>query len=64
MENSIGAELVQFITNEYEIDPLLNSILGEDNSAIGANEEQQQGFMYIAVDDDILQGCRVILQYK
>lgn len=56
MENSIGAKKVQFITNRYDINPLLNGIL--------VNDENVQGFIYIAVDDEILQGCRVIVQYK
>lgn len=56
MENSIGAKKVQFITNRYDQNPLLNGII--------VNDENVQGFIYVAVDDEILQGCRVIVQYK
>ncbi len=56
-ENSKGAENVQIVSNTYDVDPLLKGI-------IDVYEEQRQGFIYVAVDNDILQGCRVILTYK
>lgn len=56
-ENSKGAENVQIVSNTYDIDPLLEGI-------IDVYEEQRQGFIYVAVDEDILQGCRVVLTYK
>ena len=56
-ENSKGAENVQIVSNTYDIDPLLEGI-------IDIYEEQRQGFIYVAVDEDILQGCRVVLTYK
>ncbi len=57
MENSIGAENVQIVSNTYDIDPLLEGI-------VDVYEEQRQGFIYVAVDDDILQGCKVVITYK
>lgn len=57
MEHSIGADKVQFISNTYEVDPLLANI-------VDVHEETQQGFIYIAVDEEILQGCKVTVQYK
>lgn len=56
-ENSIGAELVQFVTNGYSEKELIQEL-------IHMNEEDLQGFAYIAVDEDILQGCKIIVQYK
>lgn len=56
-ENSKGAENVQIVSNTYDVDPLLKGI-------IDVYEEQRQGFIYVAVDNDILQGCRVVLTYK
>lgn len=57
MENSIGAENVQIVSNTYDIDPLLKGI-------VDVYEEQRQGFIYVAVDDDLLQGCKVVITYK
>lgn len=57
MENSMGAENVQIVSNTYDIDPLLKGI-------VDVYEEQRQGFIYVAVDDDILQGCKVVITYK
>ncbi len=56
-EHSIGFELIQFITNDYIEDDLLQKIIQVDN-------EKLQGFIYAAVDEDILQGCKVVIQYK
>lgn len=55
-ENSIGAKKVQFITNRYDQNALLRGVI--------VNDENKQGFIYVAVDNEILQGCRVIVQYK
>lgn len=56
-ENSIGADLVQFVTNGYNEKEFIQDL-------IHMNEEDLQGFAYIAVDEDILQGCKIIVQYK
>lgn len=57
LKNAKGAELVQFITNQYDRNALLQNVVQVD-------DEDLQGFMYINVDDDVLQGCKVIVQYK
>ena len=54
-EKSTGEELVQFITNNYENNALINSIIPE---------EYVQGLVYIQVDQEILQGCTVQITYK
>lgn len=62
MDASTGAELVQIVSNEYTESPLLSAILDGTNS--NRNDEIQQGFIYINVDEELLQGCRVVVQYK
>ena len=52
-EKSTGYELVQFITNNYTTETLLNKIV----------TEKLQGLVYIQVDEDILQGCTVKITY-
>ena len=53
LEKSKGMDLVQFITNDYKgiLEPILST--GEI-----------QGFVYIQVDDDILQGSKIEITYK
>ena len=60
-EKSKGLDVVQFVTNKYEN--------GNANSNIAAlvnkiAEEDVQGFVYIQVDDEILQGATVEITYK
>lgn len=62
MDASTGAELVQIVSNDYTENPLLSAILGGTTS--NRNDEIQQGFIYINVDEELLQGCRVVVQYK
>lgn len=57
MENSTGADKVQFVSNTYEVDKLLEGI-------VNIHEEHGQGLLYVAVDEELLQGCKVIVQYK
>lgn len=52
-EKSKGLELVQFITNTYT-NELLNRL----------TNEKKQGFIFVQVDEDILQGCTVQIVYK
>ena len=52
-EKSTGEELVQFITNNYTTETLLNKIV----------TEKLQGLVYIQVDQEILQGCTVKITY-
>ncbi len=56
-EKSKGLEVVQFITNDYTnfAQALIKDI---------QNEEHTQGFVYIQVDDEILQGATVEITYK
>lgn len=53
-DKSTGAELVQFITNTYDTHALTNKLVNEET----------QGFVYIQVDQDILQGCTIKISYK
>ena len=58
-EKSKGLDVVQFVTNKYtdkatKVQALVNKIV----------EEQVQGFVYIQVDDEILQGATVEITYK
>lgn len=62
MDASTGAELVQIVSIDYTENPLLSAILGGTTS--NRNDEIQQGFIYINVDEELLQGCRVVVQYK
>lgn len=52
-EKSKGLELVQFITNTYT-NELLNRL----------TNEKKQGFIFVQVDEDVLQGCTVQIVYK
>lgn len=52
MEKSIGLDLVQFISNDY------TSLLS------GLTTEDIQGFVYLQIDDDILQGSKIEITYK
>ena len=52
-DKSTGEELVQFITNNYTTEALLNKIV----------TEKLQGLVYIQVDEEILQGCTVKITY-
>lgn len=56
-EKSRGLDVVQFITNDYTnfAQALIKDI---------KNEEHTQGFVYIQVDDEILQGATVEITYK
>lgn len=56
-EKSKGLDVVQFITNDYTnfAQALIKDI---------KNEEHTQGFVYIQVDDEILQGATVEITYK
>lgn len=49
---SKGLELVQFITNDYSV--LLRDV----------TNEHKQGFVFVQVDEEILQGCTVQITYK
>lgn len=51
-ERSTGLDLVQFISNDYTA--LLKDLTTEDT----------QGFIYIQVDDNILQGSKIDIMYK
>ena len=51
-EKSTGLDLIQFISNDYTA--LLKELTTEDT----------QGFLYIQVDDDILQGSKIDIMYK
>ena len=52
-EKSTGYDLVQFITNNYTTEALLNKIV----------TEKLQGMVYIQIDEEILQGCTVKITY-
>ena len=52
-EKSTGYELVQFITNNYTTEALLNKIV----------TEKLQGLVYIQIDEEILQGCTIKITY-
>lgn len=52
MEKSTGLDLVQFISNDYTA--LLT----------GLTTEKLQGFVYLQIDDDILQGAKIEITYK
>jgi hypothetical protein len=54
LEKSTGTDLIQFISNNYTTEALLSKI----------TTEKTQGFIYIQVDDDILQGSKVEITYK
>ena len=54
--NSKGLELLQFISNTYEDNKILENL-------VVANENVQ-GLIYIQLDDDILQGSTVEITYK
>lgn len=56
-DKSKGLEVVQFITNEYTE---FKQALIKDIK----NEEDLQGFVYVQVDDEILQGATVEISYK
>ncbi len=49
---SKGLELVQFVSNAYNV--LLKDLTNED----------KQGFVFVQVDEEILQGCTVQIVYK
>ena len=58
-DKSKGLDVVQFVTNQYtdkatKVQALVNKIV----------EEQVQGFVYVQVDDEILQGATVEITYK
>ncbi len=55
-ERSIGMDKTQFLTNEYTFTEMRNNILDE--------LLEGQGFVYVNVDDDILQGSTVTIQYR
>lgn len=50
---SKGLEVVQFITNTYT-NELLNRL----------TNEKKQGFIFVQVDEEVLQGCTVQISYK
>lgn len=52
MEKSVGLDLVQFISNDY------TALLS------GLATEELQGFVYLQIDDDILQGSKIEITYK
>lgn len=52
MEKSVGLDLVQFISNDY------TALLS------GLATEKLQGFVYLQIDDDILQGSKIEITYK
>lgn len=52
MDKSVGLDLVQFISNDY------TALLS------GLATEKLQGFVYLQIDDDILQGSKIEITYK
>jgi uncharacterized repeat protein (TIGR01451 family) len=53
-ERSVGFELIQFVSNTYNSSQLVSKLTTEDT----------QGFIYIQVDDEVLQGSEVEIVYK
>ncbi len=51
-ERSKGLELIQFVSNNYNI--LLSNL----------TNEERQGFVFVQIDEEILQGCTVQINYK
>lgn len=60
-EKSKGLDVVQFVTNKYENGNAKSNIAALVNKIA---EEDVQGFVYIQVDDEILQGATVEITYK
>jgi len=57
-DKSIGLQNVQFLTNEYE-----TNIYGYTADELKIWSEDLQGFVYINIDDEILQGCTIKIEY-
>lgn len=56
-EKSVGLDMIQFISNEYETNDLVSKLISEKKDAF-------QGFVYINYDVDIQQGATVEITYE
>lgn len=56
-EKSVGLDMIQFISNEYEVNDLVSGLISEKEDAF-------QGFVYINYDVDIQQGATVEITYE
>lgn len=56
-EKSVGLDMIQFISNEYESSDLISNLITEKKDAF-------QGFVYINYDVDIQQGATVEITYE
>lgn len=56
-EKSVGLDMIQFISNEYEVNDLVSNLISED-------EKELQGFVYINYDTDIQQGATIDITYE
>lgn len=56
-ENSVGLDMIQFISNEYETNDLISKLITEKKDAF-------QGFVYINYDVDIQQGATIEITYE
>lgn len=60
-DKSIGLNNVQYLPNEYETDANGNPVTVEANGKVLVSSTQ--GFAYIVVDDDIMQGATIKIKY-
>ena len=60
-DKSIGLSNVQYLPNEYETDAEGNPVTVEANGKVLVSSTQ--GFAYIVVDDDIMQGATIKIKY-
>jgi len=58
IEKSFGLENVQFLPNLYE-----KNIKGYESEDFIIWSENEQGFVYINIDEEILQGCEIRIDY-
>ncbi len=56
-EKSVGMDMIQFISNDYEVNDLISKLISE-------REDQLQGFVYINYDTDIQQGATIEVTYE
>lgn len=55
-EKSVGLDMIQFISNEYEVNDLVSALISEKDAL--------QGFVYINYDTDIQQGATIEITYE
>ena len=60
-DESIGVEYVQFISNIYGEYDTENKYINLQN--LTSEKEDGQGFIFINVDDEILQGSTIEIEY-